>query len=149
MHGPHTSPFTRWSTVARRAVTGIGRVRALRERRRLGLAAMLTLALIGQLVVGPIAEAHPCNTAMADCEHCPHMTIALRLADRHTDAPGPTLPVDCLMDRAGVCSGVQAPAIATVVMSGILPVPRALDACEPSLPPLDDPPFELLRPPKP
>jgi hypothetical protein len=110
---------------------------------------MLTLALIGQLVIGPIAEGSPCNTAMADCEHCPHMTIALRLADRHADAPGPTLPIDCLMERAGVCSGVHAPAIATAVMSGIVPVRGALEACEPSLPPLDDPAFELMRPPKP
>ncbi|HEX6571724.1 MAG TPA: hypothetical protein VF055_06845, partial [Steroidobacteraceae bacterium] len=140
--------FTRWSTAIRRAVAAIGRVRSVRERRRLGLAALLGLALVGQLGLGPLAEALPCEAVMADC---PHMTATLRLADGHsprTDAPGPDLPIDCLMDLAGACSGVHAPANATAVMSALSPVPSTLEACEPSLPPLDDPPFELLRPPK-
>ena len=141
MNRTHTSPFTRWSTAARRAVAGIGRVRSVRERRRLGLAALLALALVGQLALGPLAEALPCETVMADC---PHMTATLRLADGHsphTDAPGPDLPIDCLMDLAGVCSGVHAPGIATAMMSSTSPVNPTLEACEPSLPPLDDPPF--------
>ena len=151
MNPTHTSPYTRWSTATRRAAAGVGRIRSVRERRRLGLVALLTLALVGQLVLGPLAEASPCETAMTDCEHCPHLTATLHLANgqsQHADAPAPTLPVDCSMDRAGVCSGVHAPAMATVVTSSTSPVTPTLEAREPSVPPLADPPFELLRPPK-
>jgi hypothetical protein len=146
MNQTHTSPFTRWSAAARRAVAGIGRVRSVRERRRLGLVALLALALVSQLLLGPLAEALPCATVMADC---PHMTATLADGQSmHTEAPGPDLPTDCLMDLAGVCSGVHAPANATAVMSSASPVTPTLEAREPSLPPLEDPPFELLRPPK-
>jgi hypothetical protein len=146
MHRTHTSSFTRWSAAARRAVAEIGRVRSVRERRRRGLAALLALALVSQLVLGPLAEALPCETVMADC---PHMTATpVDGHSTHTEAPGPDVPTDCLMDLAGVCSGVHAPANATAVMSSASPVTPTLEAREPSLPPLDDPPFELLRPPK-
>lgn len=152
MDRTHTSPFTRWSTATRRAVAGIGRVRSVRNRRqRLGLVMLLALALAGQLILGPLAAALPCETGMGDCEHCPHMTATLHLADaqsKHADALAPTLTTDCPMDRAGMCPGVHAPAMATVVMSSMTPVTPTLEACEPSLPPLDGPPFELLRPPK-
>jgi hypothetical protein len=163
MSGIVASHFNRFRSAARRAVAALGFGFSVREQRRIKVAALATFGLVGQLVLGPFAQALPCDGEMASCDDCPHMTT-----DQHADGhpedsvasfkhgfeasystpPAPPQSPDCPMHLAGVCSGVNAAANASSAGPPALPLTAALETPELPLPPLDGPPSELLRPPK-
>ncbi len=111
-------------------------------RRRVAVL-LMALAFVGQLFLGPLAQALPCIGDMPDCGDCPHaQTIA------HTNVPTSGHLTDCTMHQAGACSGLHITASTSAVTFVAPPAGATLQAREPSVPPLEGPPFELLRPPQ-
>ena len=116
---------------------------SLTSRRR-AVVLLMALVLVSQLLLGSFAQALPCIGGMPDCDDCPHTQTTTAHTDGSTSVPA----TDCAMHQAGVCSGLHFTASTSVVTFVAPPAGAALQVREPSVPPLEGPPFELLRPPQ-
>lgn len=114
----------------------------LASRRRI-VVLLMALVLVSQLLLGSFAQALPCTGGMPDCGDCPHMQTTA-----HENGSTSVPSTDCAMHQAGVCSGLHVTASTSAVTFVAPPIGAALQAREPSVPPLEGPPFELLRPPQ-